>query len=153
MQPHCAPQSETHFCCYRQGLNSGMLGLDNRPGNRMAVSCVRYPGGLGGQSTTAQNIQGGDLGCTIVRWHTRVRATIAASFPSQDPSTASSGGNLTELPYHRPTSLPTRAWQHTPWLLSCPSMHLLPPEQSLVGGLLPHRGRDVITDEPQGPCK
>lgn len=41
----------------------GVGSFVNRPEIRMAVDCVRQPGGVGGQSTTTENIQGECLGC------------------------------------------------------------------------------------------
>lgn len=40
----------------------GVGSFVNRPEIRMAVDCVRQPGGVGGQNTATENIQRGGLG-------------------------------------------------------------------------------------------
>lgn len=56
------PKSDMCIHGYRWGLGAGAWDLQNRFGERIAVTCVRQPGGVGGQSTAIGNIWGGSSG-------------------------------------------------------------------------------------------
>lgn len=118
-------------------LSARVWDLENSPGNRMAVGCVRQPGGVGGWSNTTENILRVGLATLELMWLSLLcdvwegRPWLQPPYPNTLAYSSSLGGFRLSwtawtgiYPYHSLTSSCTEEALACPNLVPAPLLHI-----------------------------